>query len=225
MTWHHDWVRIGSGLSGGNTYRLHTYSTDPSSDTDQRSTTALNNFAIWATANGGTPRVYGIGAMEAYVRLPGGRRSEFYLARIGAEHAGKTMVISLWDPGDTGSLSASLEILQPGASDYVPIPFDFTAARGSGNATSDCHTRSGDDVSAVTTNTGGSSRFNGCWLTIVIPLDSEYDAPHPSTDTVTDEGGWWKIRYTMGGSAGSYSTDLTTWQVELRGNPVHLVPE
>jgi Flp pilus assembly protein TadG len=224
MTWHHDWVRIGSGLSGGNTYRLHTHSTDPGNASDQRSTTALNNFAIWATASGGTPRVYGIGAMEAYVRLPGGRRSEFYLAQIDAEHAGKTMVINLWDPGDTGSLSASLEILAPFDDDYRAVPFRYAAERGSGNA-SDCTRYSSDSASSVTTNTGGSSRFNGCWLTMEIELDPEYSAPHPFTDTVTDEGGWWKIRYTMGGSAGSYSTDLTTWQVELRGNPVHLVPE
>jgi hypothetical protein len=27
----------------------------------------------------------------------------------------------------------------------------------------------------------------------------------------------------MGGSTSSFSTDLTTWQVNIRGNPVHLV--
>ncbi len=37
------------------------------------------------------------------------------------------------------------------------------------------------------------------------------------------EGGWWKIKYTMGGSTSSYSTDLTTWKVQIIGNPVHLV--
>ena len=44
--------------------------------------------------------------MEAYVRLPGGSASEFYLAQVDAIHAGKTLVIDLWDPGDTGSLPA-----------------------------------------------------------------------------------------------------------------------
>jgi hypothetical protein len=75
----------------------------------------------------------------------------------------------------------------------------------------------------VTTNTGGSSQFNGCWLTIEIPLPNTYSAPHPSSDSVTTETGWWKIRYTMGGSTSNFSTDLTTWKVSIRGSPVHLV--
>ena len=71
---------------------------------DQNNTTALNAFAFYASATGGSPKIYGLGAMEAYVRLPGGTSSEFYLAQIDAIHAGKTMVVNLWDPGDTGSL-------------------------------------------------------------------------------------------------------------------------
>ena len=77
----------------------------------------------------------------------------------------------------------------------------------------------------MTTNTGGTSLYNGCWLTITIPLPANYSAPHPSNDHVTTEGGWWKIRYNMSGSTSSNSTDLTTWQVSLRGSPVHLVLE
>jgi hypothetical protein len=220
-------VRIAQGLDGGKTYWLHTYSTDPTNDVDQRETTALNNFAIWATAGA---RVYGVGAMEAYIRLPGGRASEFYMSQIDDEHAGKTMIINLWDPGDTGALAARLQILAPGATNYSPIPFTWEAAPNSGNATN-C-TGSGASSPAtdpiphsVTTNTGGNSLYNGCWLEITIPLDEDYDAPHPSSDTVTTEGGWWKIRYNMSGASSDFSTDLTTWQVELRGNPVHLVME
>ncbi len=222
LVWHNDWVRIANGLTGGHKYRLHTYSTDPGSPNDQRSSTGLNAFAIYAQANGGTPRVHGLGAMEAYVRLPGGRSSEFYLAQIDAEHAGKTMVINLWDPGDTGRLAANLQILRPTGTSYQATTFSHSATRNSYNASS-CQNRSGTNVSSVTTNTGGTSLYNGCWLTIEIPLPIDYDAPHPSSDSVTSEGGWWKIRYNMSGSSNDYSTDLTTWQVELRGNPVHLV--
>ena len=227
LSWHNGWWLLASGLSGGSagrTYRLHTYSTDTSSLSDQDGTTALNSFAIFSSATGGTPKVYGIGAMEAYVRLPASTASEFYLAKIEAVHAGKTMVIDLWDPGDTGSLSATLEILKPGSTDYVPATFSYTAAQGTTNTgASSCNSIAGTNVTSVVTNTGGSSRFNGCWLTITIPLPGNYNAPHPSNDTVTTDGGWWKIRYTMGGTAGSFSTDLTTWKVAIRGNPVHLV--
>ncbi len=240
LAWHYDandwqsgtptaprrgWYLLANGLTGGadgRTYRLHTYSTDPGSPNDQNNTTALNAFAIYSTATDGTPRVYGLGSMEAYVRLPGGIASEFYLAQIDAVHAGKTMVVRLWDPGDTGALSASLEILQPGATNYTPATFSYTAARGtSDGAASSCDSRSGTGT-AVVTNTGGTSLFNGCWLEMEIVIPSTYTAPHPSSDATTAEGGWWKIRYSMGGSSTSYSTDLTTWEVQIRGNPVHL---
>ncbi len=222
--WHHEWWRLASGLPGGRTYRLHTYSTDPDSQSDQRNTTAHNAFALWADSTVGTPRIYGIGAMEAYVRLPGGTQSEFYLAQIDAVHAGKAMAIDLWDPGDTGALSASLQILKPTTTGYVPSTFDYSALRES-SAGASCDSRSGTGVTSVTTNTGGSSLYNGCWLAVLVRLPSDYDAPHPAADSVTDEGGWWKIRYSMGGSTNSFSTDLTTWQVSIRGSPVHLIPE
>ena len=162
--------------------------------------------------------------MEAYVRLPGGRSTEFYLAQIAAEHAGKTMVIKLWDPGDTSNLAANLQVLRPTSTSYQPTTFNYSAKANS-HAASSCNSRSGTGVSSVTTNTGGNSLFNGCWVTIEIPLPSDYSAPFPSSDSVASVGGWWKIRYNMSGSTSNYSTDLTTWEVSLRGNPVHLVLE
>ena len=86
----------------------------------------------------------------------------------------------------------------PTATRYLATNFNYSAERNSYNASS-CNGRSGTNVSSVTTNTGGSSLFNGCWLTIEIPLPTNYSAPHPSSDTVTNEGGWWKIRYNMSG--------------------------
>jgi Flp pilus assembly protein TadG len=226
LSWHHGWWKLADGLSGGSrgrVYRIHSYSTDFSSPSQQDNATGLNAFAFWATATGGTPRIYGIGSMEAYIRLPGGTSSEFYLAQIEAQHAGKTLEIALWDPGDTGSLAANLQILQPTTTDYVPVTFSHTAESTASGASS-CDSRSGTNVTSVTTNTGGTSLYNGCWLTITIALPNGYDAPAPTSDTVTDEGGWWKIRYNMSGSTSSFSTDLTTWQVQVKGSPVHLVP-
>ena len=46
-------------------------------------------------------------------------QSEFYLAQIDAVHAGKTLQISLWDPGDTDPLTASIEILIPTSSGWT----------------------------------------------------------------------------------------------------------
>jgi hypothetical protein len=232
LPWHNRWVQLASGLAGGQTYRLHVHTDDATSNQDN--TSAYNNFAIYADAQGAVPKVYGLGAMEGYVRLPANTPSEFYLAQIGAEHAGKTMVISLWDAGDTQSLTANLEILKPTAGPYnagaayVSTPFNYTASKQSTHSTaSNCNSNAGTGVSNVVTNTGGGDsgkRFNGCWLTIEIPVPEDYDAPLPSGEPFATTGGWWKVRYNMGTGSGN-ATDLTTWQVQLRGNPVHLVPE
>ncbi len=138
--------------------------------------------------------------MEAYVRLPGATSSEFYLAQIDAVHAGKTMVINLWDPGDTGSLGGNVQILQPTSSGFTPATFKWKGTVGTSNpGASACGSLTGTGVTSVVTNTGGTSRFNGCWLTIEIALPSTYSAP--DADPVTGQPGWWKIRYNMTGSA------------------------
>ncbi|GIW20744.1 MAG: hypothetical protein KatS3mg065_1040 [Chloroflexota bacterium] len=222
--WHNRWWQLASGLSGGptgRTYRVRTSSTDPNSPTDQLGSNGHNSFAIWARASGGSPRVYGIGAMQAFSPLQGGQASVFYLAQIDAVHAGKTMEINLWDPGDTGNLAANLQILMPTTTGYTPATFNYRAQRGTTNANAtDCNATTGSGVTSVTTNTGGSSRFNGCWLTIEIPIPTTYTAPQPPGE---QEPGWWKIRYNMSGSTSNSSFDVTTWEVQIRGNPVHLV--
>jgi hypothetical protein len=76
-----------------------------------------------------------------------------------------------------------------------------------------CTSSAGTGVNNVVTYSSGNSRFNGCWITIQIPIPTTYTAA---------QQGWWKIRYNMTG-VGATATDITTWQVEIRGNPVHLV--
>ena len=226
LSWHNHWTLLASGLEGGKTYRLHHHTSDPSDP--QLDVTAYNSFAIYAAATGGTPRVYGLGAMEAYVRVAPGTNTEFYLAQIGAEHAGKTMVVNLWDAGDTQNLPATLQILAPTTSGYSATPFSYTAKKASTHSeASSCNSSTGTNVTSVVTNDGTGKKFNGCWLTIEIALPMNYKAPLPPGDTFATSGGWWKVRYNIGGSSssGSVATDLTTWTVELRGNPVHLVLE
>lgn len=218
--WHDRWWLLASGLQGGKTYRLHTRSTDPANPSAMDNANGHNSFSLWSKATGGTPQIHGLGAMEAFTPLAGGGAAEFYLAQIEAAHAGKTMQIRLWDPGDTGALSASLQILRPTATGYSPASFNYTAQQVASGAVS-CGSRSGTGVTSVTTNSSGTMLFNGCWLTIEVPLPSDYDAATPPGMT---QPGWWKIRYNMGGSASDTAFDLTTWQVSIRGNPVHLMP-
>ena len=214
--WHLRWWPLATGLPGGTTYRVRTSTTDPNSPSDQASANGENSFAIWASAG----KVYGIGAMQSFSPLPGAATSEFYLAQIDAVHAGKTVVISLWDPGDTGSLTGSLAIRVPGSGGYSSTSLTYTASKGTTNSNaSNCNGTSGSGT-AINTHSGGTQRFNGCWVTIEIPIPISYTAPTPPGET---EPGWWKIAYTMSGSSSDTSLDVTTWQVAIRGNPVHLV--
>ena len=217
--YHNRWYLLASGLTGGangTVYRLHTTSTDPASPTGQLGTDGENSFAIFVSATGATPKVYGIGAMQAFTPLKSTGptvQSEFYLAQIEAVHANKTVEIHLWDPGDTRPLNAVLQILVPNAGGWAPTNFTYTATKGTTNtAAANCTGTSGSG-NAVTTNVGDTGgTFNGCWLTIRTVIPANYTA---------EQEGWWKIRYLMTGNGAS--NDVTTWTVNIIGNPVHLI--
>ncbi len=233
LTWHNDWWQLASGLAAGN-YRLHATNriftgTDPNRTTwdasdNQSSSSGGNYFGIWTNAGG---RIYGLGAMEATFYLPVGFKSAFYLAQIEAAHAGKWVDIDLWDVGDAGSgIISSLEILAPGAADYEPIEFYYTSVTGTTiPAGFTCNASSNGPVTSVQTNAGGGTgAYEDSWLRLCLKIPDDYAAVHPSSDAITAEGGWWKIRYFIEtGPAGSAVGDVTTWQVTVRGNPAHLI--
>jgi Flp pilus assembly protein TadG len=227
--WHNKWWNLSayitanggagtiSGGAGGELYRLRT-TTDPG-DSSQDSTNAFNDFAIYVEATGSaeSAQVYGLGAMESFFLLPQSSTSEFYLAQIDqSSGAGKTIEIKLWDVGDVNNLSsASLQILQPGATTWSAVTgMTWTASKPSGStSTAPCGSGTGGSITSYTSST---KQYDGCWLTININIDPGY-----TTYPLTTKG-WWKIRYTTG-TGSDYATDLTTWQVNIRGNPVHLI--
>jgi hypothetical protein len=233
LTWHNNWWQLASGLSAG-TYRLHATNriftgTDPNRTTwdvsdNQSSSTGGNYWGLWTNAGG---RIYGLGAMEAAFYLPVGFKSSFYLAQIEGAHAGKWIDIDLWDVGDAGTgVISSLEVLAPGATDYEPIEFYYTSVSGTTiPAGFTCGTSSNGPATSVQTNAGGGvGAYEDSWLRLCLQIPDGYTAPHPSNDTITAEGGWWKIRYFIEtGPAGAAVGDVTTWQVAVRGNPAHLI--
>jgi hypothetical protein len=157
--------------------------------------------------------VYGIGSMQMFTPLPPSANATFYLAQIDqSSGAGKTIEIDLWDPGDTNGLTATMSVLEPTTSGWSTVTnMNWTATAVAAGAT--CSTgQHGGPVSGIVTN-NGSSLFNGCWVAIQIVIPTTYTAP---------QDGWWKINYAMGGGSGQ-ATDETTWQVSIRGNPVHLI--
>jgi Flp pilus assembly protein TadG len=211
-SYHNNWWTFATVTSPG-TYRMRVTTTNPADINDQKGTSASNKWGVRAVATDPTykPYVYGLGKMVIYANVANGT-TNFYLARVEAVHAGKTMVIQLFDPGDASG-TASIQIMKPTSTGYVPATFSYTA-----DSNASC-CRSGTNVTSLTTVSGGSSRYNNSWVTITIPLPATYNAPLPPGEPAGTLGGWWKVRYTFN----STTTDTTTWQTSIRGNPVHLV--
>ena len=212
-TYHNKWWTLGTVTTPG-TYRLQITTTMASNPNDQKGTSASNKFGVRAVTSSSTWKasVYGLGKMAIYANISNGT-TNFYLARIDAVHAGKSMVVSLFDPGDASG-TASIQVMKPTSTGYTPATFSYTA---DSNANSCC--RSGTNVTSLTTVQSGTSRYNNSWVTITIPLPKTYTAPLPPGEPAGTLGGWWKIAYTYDSTA----TDSTTWMVQIRGNPVHLV--
>ena len=197
-------TELARNLPAG-TYRLQV----TTSSAGNATTNAENMFGVQAVSNVATvPRVHGTSRMALYNNLNGGA-SLFYLAQIDAVHAGKTVEIRLFDPGDVGG-DAVLRIKKPTTAGYVDATFSYTADNG----------RSGTNVTSIQTATGGTNHYNNSWITITVPLSNTYGL---AGDTLMPPGetqpGWWKVQYTISASG----NDTTTWEVSIRGNPVHLV--
>ena len=200
---HNQWVTVASGLAPGY-YRLNV---DTSVATPNLQVGAENMFAIWASAVGGNARVYGSGRMAAYTQLDAGSQT-FYFAQIERAHAGKTLEIELFDPGESAG-DAFLRFLNPDGDKYTYATFDWESDDG----------RSGTGVTSLQTSVAGKAQFNNHLVTISIDLGKKYGDKglNPPGD-VTDEQGWWQIEYNI-----NAANDTTTWGVSIRGNPVHLI--
>src|SRR5882762_1615621 len=148
--------------------------------------------------------------MCAYVNV-GSSPALVYLAQVDAAHAGKTLEIKLFDPGDI--TNTTMRIKQPTPLGYVDASFTFTATGSSGGAPT-----SGGPQTSLQTSNAVTNFYNNQWVTISVALPANYGtggvAPTPPGET---QPGWWKIEYTVGTSG----QDVTTWEVTIRGNPVH----
>lgn len=176
-----------------------------------------NQFSIKAVAGsgGGTqPQIYGLGSMSIFANMNSGV-TNLYMAQIAAIHAGKTMEIRLFDPGDANG-NAYMQFLMPTATGYTAVPFRWYDAGTNDSNVSIPYPLPNQSTTTpngpgIVTTSSGHRYFNGHWLVVDIPIPSDYTAP---------QNGWWKVAYTYYGGA---AHDRTTWKVTIRGNPVHLV--
>jgi Flp pilus assembly protein TadG len=202
---HNSWVPLANGLAAGE-YRLQVTSSGGTLSED-----AINGFGIEATALAGpTPRVYGQSRMEAFIVI--NNSSVFYLAQVEAAHAGKVLEIKLFDPGDITNTSFRIRI--PTSTGFQYATFTWTSTGTSGCAPGGA--ASGGPTTTLTTSTSSCNYYNNNWVTISAQIPVTYTAPTPPGEPGP---GWWKIEY---GTLGT-GQDITTWEVNIRGNPVHLV--
>jgi hypothetical protein len=220
---HNKWVTF-SGVTAGHTYRLMVTTTDPGNPAGNRDEIFENMFSI--AVSGATNEIHGNGSMETYANISSGSQ-EFYLAQIDRQAgAGKTVEIDLFDPGDTNS--ASWVQIEPDTASsstaWNPATFSYSADNGRSNASTTCiqtHGGTGTTPPAGCSENSStnSSFYNNSWVSIFITLDTNYGAPTHAdgTDSLINKG-WWKIKYIV-----NQGNDTTTWQVAIRGNPVHLI--
>jgi len=203
---------VASGLAAG-TYRLEVTTTDPASPipaSSNASVNAQNDFSIEVTGSG-SPQVYGSGAMANWYNITSGT-STFYLAKIGANYAGKTLQINLFDVGDTAG-NTYLKIKSPDGGSQNYSGFTYTSASLEGTAGPSGSVAAGSSGLQTTSCSGSCSHvFNDLLLTMSIPLPSTY-----GTGGLW-QNGWWQVEYDV-----SSGNDTTTWEVNVIGNPVHLV--
>ena len=176
-----------------------------------------NNYALLAhnTAGGYTcdsrtdgscPSLVARDWMSIYAALAGSA-ADFFLAEIGDEHEGKSMKITLFDPGEG---SDYLQILNP---DGTAVSFTWETTDGvySGSGTS--LTVSGGCGANCPTGNASSSQFSDRFVEITVPLPTDFAAAYTTTDR------WWRIYY----NTGAAPTDRTSWSVEILGDPVRLL--
>ena len=156
----------------------------------------LNRYSIRSSTSAGpAPRMYGLGDMSVYVNFAT-NSATFDLAEVSQVHAGKTLVIDLWD-SDSGIGNVSVK--KPGGATQA---CDWSATTGDGATDSDC---------SIPT---GTYNFNNHSMEIRLEI--------PNTYTCTPgvgAGCWWTIELYYPGGA----NDTTTWSAHIEGNPVRLV--
>jgi Putative Flp pilus-assembly TadE/G-like len=189
----------------------------------------LNSFALRARPAASTtlcssmtsatcPELYALDWMSIY--RPGfgggafaGQPSEFFLADISDQHAGKTVEITMFDPGEGMD---NVQFLDPAGNS---VAFKYRLANCSvGKLCSNAGVWPESGLSNNDTCTAKAclkvtnAKFQDQFIVVEANLPANY---------VCGTNCWWKVRYTP--MTNTSVTDRTTWAVRVVGGPVHLV--
>lgn len=164
-----------------------------------------NQYSILASTNniasGTPPRVYAINSMSIFTNAPSGQAT-VYIAEVDPVHAGKTLELVFYDPGE-GAGNAQMTVLPPPGVTGYSCSWIATDVTSNSNATS-------GSSCTIDTTISGTAQFNGEWITMEIDIPSGYTC---SSDC------FWKMDLDL-----NTSHDRTTWEARVIGNPVRLVP-
>ena len=190
----------------------------------------VGNVACYGAAGSVQPALSAYGDMEMYNGILAGTPTQFFLANVKPQYAGKTLRVKLWDPGD-GAGDISVQILKPGPASGSPeagvtvpqctwIKTDVNgtvqSTPGSGGSSG---TLSGVDGCKLFTTVGSTMRFQDRFVTFQMNIPTTYTC-NPNVDPTTNSGScWWQIKYTTTQS----TSDYTTWSADIVGDPVRLL--
>lgn len=227
-----------TGVLPGDLYLINVRTNDVGS-----SGSGVNAYALQACANGSCtagvqPALYAYQDMGMFTNFTssgsGPQSATFYLAEVGPQYAGKTLVVELWDPGDSSGQSTIFP-MRPSATVPGPVvnvpaadctyssdPLPNASQTSSpGGRTGRIEVNHASDTSGscgIISHNGSSSQFNGVWLRVRINVPTTYTCNVGINPVITANSCWWGIKYEFAAA----TTDVTTWQARIEGNPVHL---
>jgi len=104
-----------------------------------------------------------------------------------------------------------MKVQMPTTGGYTYATFTWSATGSAGGAPT-----SGGPTTSLQTSNATTTFYNNQWVTLSVQIPTNYTAPTPPGEPGP---GWWKVEYNSLGSG----ADVTTWEVNVRGNPVHLI--
>ncbi|MEX2293943.1 MAG: hypothetical protein WD691_09170 [Acidimicrobiales bacterium] len=219
VTFRLQWIDLCTiNMSAGDMYLINVRSAAISGVSNSA---GRNSYAIEVLTNNGAgvqPALHAYKKMVMYNNVDAGIAT-FYVAEVKPEYAGKTLVLELYDPGESSGQAWLYPMMpsptQTGAVDHPPLSnCSFSSSRSGYPRESDLN-KSG--VCSVRASDGGAL-YNGYWVTIRVTIPADYTCTADLNPEVSAGSCWWGIQYDFGGA----TTDTTTWQARVEGNPVHL---
>ena len=169
------WERMCGNVfnAGPGIYPLRVVVEDPGASDDR----GLNRYALRAFTTGPTPRLFALGDMAIYANFAG-NEATFNLAEVPDVHAGKQLVIELWDP-DSGNNGTRINM-----PDGTLPPCSWSATDGRSGTLGGC-------------NINYATSFNNHHMQIRIDIPNDYTC---------SANCWWQITVSYPGGANDTTT-------------------